>query len=111
MQCWAFPDPEREVFDQVCSSATGRPTPFPDAHAEGMVMEWSVGGAGAFALPARPVLLPGVQPGHVAQGDILFTTRTVDPVAAATEARRSGLWTNTDITDTLCPPGTPAPAR
>ena len=30
LQCWAFPDPEREVFDQVaCSSATGRRTPSP----------------------------------------------------------------------------------
>ena len=38
-------------------------------------------------------------------GDILFTTRTVDPVAAAAEARRSGLWTNTDITDSLWPAG------
>ncbi|MDE2860908.1 MAG: hypothetical protein OXL35_05380, partial [Chloroflexota bacterium] len=37
--------------------------------------------------------------------DVLFTTRTVDPVAAATEARRTGLWTNTDITDTLWPHG------
>ena len=30
---------------------------------------------------------------------------TVDPVAAATEARRSGLWANTDITDSLWPAG------
>ena len=29
MQCWAFPDPEREAFDQVRSSATGRRTPSP----------------------------------------------------------------------------------
>ena len=36
-------------------------------------------------------------------GDILFTTRSVDPVAAATEARRSGLWASTEITDTLWP--------
>ena len=31
------------------------------------------------------------------------TTRTVDPVAAAAEARRSGLWASTEITDTLWP--------
>ena len=36
----------------------------------------------AFNAPATPM------------GDILFTTRTVDPVAAASEARRSGLWTS-----------------
>ena len=36
-------------------------------------------------------------------GDILFATRTVDPVAAAAEARRSGLWTSVQITDSLWP--------
>ena len=36
-------------------------------------------------------------------GDVLFTTRTVDPVAAAVEARRLGLWASTEITDTLWP--------
>ena len=34
---------------------------------------------------------------------MLFATRTVDPVAAAAEARRSGLWANTEVTDTLWP--------
>ncbi len=36
-------------------------------------------------------------------GDILFATRTVDPVAAAQEARRSGLWASAEVTDTLWP--------
>ena len=34
---------------------------------------------------------------------MLFTRRTVDPVAAASEARRSGLWANPQITDALWP--------
>ena len=36
-------------------------------------------------------------------GDILFATRTVDPVAAAQEARRSGLWASAEVTDSLWP--------
>ena len=36
-------------------------------------------------------------------GEILFTTRTVDPEAAASEARRPGLWQSREITDALWP--------
>ncbi len=42
-------------------------------------------------------------------GDLLFSTRTVDPLAAAAEARRSGLWTHAAVTDALWPPQTPRP--
>ena len=101
MQCWAFPDPEREVFDQVVLFGYRKTDPVPDAHAEGMVLEWSVGQPE----PLRSARYTEFSPATTPSGDILFTTRTVDPVAAATEARRSGLWTNTDITDTLWPAG------
>ena len=101
MQCWAFPDPEREAFDQVVLFGYRKTDPVPDAHAEGMVMEWSTGQPEPLRSQRYTEFSPATTPG----GDILFTARTVDPVAAATEARRSGLWTNTDITDTLWPAG------
>ena len=101
MQCWAFPDPEREVFDQVVVFGYRKTDPVPDAHAEGMVMEWSLGQPE----PLRSHQYTEFSPATTPSGDMLFTTRTVDPVAAAAEARRSGLWTNTDITDTLWPSG------
>ena len=94
MRCWAFPQPEREVFDQVVLFGHRKADPVPDAHAESMVMEWSMG---------EPEPLRSYSPATTPRGDILFATRTVDPVAAAAEARRSGLWTNTEITDTLWP--------
>ena len=96
-RCWAFPDPEREVFDQVVLMAYRKADPVPDAHAESMVLEWAVGEPE----PMRPDPYPPFTPKTTPSGDILFTTRTVDPVAAAAEARRSGLWTSTEITDTL----------
>ena len=99
MRCWAFPDPEREVFDQVVLMGYRKADPVPDAHAESMALEWAVGEPE----PMRPDPYPPFTPKTTPIGDILFTTRTVDPVAAAAEARRSGLWTSTEITDTLWP--------
>ena len=43
MRCWAFPDPEREVFDQVVLMAYRKADPSPDAYAEGRVREWAEG--------------------------------------------------------------------
>ena len=64
-----------------------------------MALEWAVGEPE----PMRPEQYPPFAPKTTPSGDILFTTRTVDPVAAAAEARRLGLWTSTEITDTLWP--------
>ena len=99
MQCWAFPDPEREVFDQVALFGFRKTDPVPDATAESMVLEWAVGEPE----PLRSHAYTEFTPATTTKGDILFTTRTVDPVAAAAEARRSGLWASTEITDTLWP--------
>ena len=99
MRCWAFPDPEREVFDQVALMGYRKADPVPDATAESMVLEWAVGEPEPLRSHAYTEFTPSTTP----SGDILFTTRTVDPVAAAAEARRSGLWTSTEITDSLWP--------
>ena len=99
MRCWAFPDPERQVFDQVVLFGFRKTDPVPDATAESMVLEWAVGEPEPLRSHAYTEFTPSTTP----VGDILFTTRTVDPVAAAAEARRSGLWISTEITDTLWP--------
>ena len=60
----------------------------------------------------RPDRYPVYTAATTPAGDILFATRTVDPVAAAAEARRSGLWTSPEITDSLWPTlATFAPGR
>ena len=101
MQCWAFPGPEREAFDQVVLMGYRKADPVPDAAAEGMVVEWSMGEPETLRSQPYPEYTPAKTP----RGDVLFATRTVDPVAAAAEARRSGLWASTDITDALWPAG------
>ena len=105
MRCWAFPDPERQVFDQVVLMGYRKADPVPDANAESMVLEWAVGEPEPLRSQRHSYSYAEFSPATAPSGDILFATRTVDPVAAAVEARRSGLWTNTDITDTLWPAG------
>ena len=99
LRCWAFPEPERDAFDQVVLMAYRKPDPVPDAYAEDRILRWAQGEPPTLPSRAYPEFRAPTAPG----GDILFATRTVDPVAAAAEARRSGLWTNTEITDTLWP--------
>ena len=99
IRCWAFPQPEREVFDQVVLFAHRKADPSPDPHAEGRIGEWAQGEPE----PLRFQRYPEFTAPTSATGDILFATRTVDPLAAASEARRSGLWTNVQITDSLWP--------
>ena len=43
LRCWAFPDPEREVFDQVVLLGYRKADPIPDASAEETVNRWSEG--------------------------------------------------------------------
>ncbi len=103
MRCWAFPDPERVVFDQVVLMGYRKADPVPDAAAESMTLEWAVGEPEPLRSQRHSYTYPEYTPATTPSGDVLFTTRTVDPVAAAAEARRSGLWASTDITDSLWP--------
>ncbi len=103
MRCWAFPDPERQVFDQVVLMGYRKADPVPDATAESMVLEWAVGEPEPLRSQRNSYSNPEYTPATTPSGDVLFTTRTVDPVSAAAEARRSGLWASTEITDSLWP--------
>ena len=71
----------------------------PDAVAEEQIRSWSEGEPE----PLGRVRYPSFRATATPAGDILFTTRTVDPIAAASEARRSGLWTSAEVTDSLWP--------
>lgn len=99
LRCWAFPSPEREVFDQVVLMGRRRAEPHQDDYAEQQVREWSWGEpdtltSNDYACFSPPLVTPG---------DILFTTRTVDPIAAVAEARKTGLWTSKEVRDSLWP--------
>ena len=70
MRCRAFPDPERQVFDQVVLMAYRKADPVPDAHAESMVLEWAVGEPEALRSYPYTEYTPATTP----SGDILFAT-------------------------------------
>ena len=99
LRCWAFPAPEREVFDQVVLIGYRRREPKLDEYALERVREWSEGEPEELYPSTYPELHAPTTPA----GEVLFAPRTVDPTAAAVEARRSGLWTSTEITDSLWP--------
>ncbi len=99
MRCWFFPAPEREAFDQVVLLGYRKPDPVPDARAEAQVRAWAEGELDPLEWEHYPLYRATATP----MGDVLFSTRTVDPHAAAAEARRSGLWASTEVTDVLWP--------
>ena len=101
MRCWAFPQPVVEDYDQVVLMGYRKIEPAYDASAETQVRAWAEGELEALPLARNPQYTAPTSP----QGEVLFATRTVDPVEAATEARRSGLWASTEVTDTLWPAG------
>ena len=98
----AFPDPERAAFDQVVvfGRRKGEPTADPEteallkAYADGEDQRPSLG----TVLDRRGVAM---QAPATLGGEVLFGVRGVDPVAAAAEARRSGLWADAGVTDAL----------
>lgn len=101
--CYRFPDPEYEAFRQIVLLGVKRSEPAPDAVAEERVKSWSVG-----ALPAIPsdgTVRYAMTPGN--PGDVLFSSRSLDPEVMVAEARRSGLWASASLRDRLWPNDVP----
>ena len=74
-----------------------------DPAAEQQVREWAEGEPEELETRRHPLFDAPAS----AAGEVLFATRTVDPVAAAAEARRSGLWASAGVTDSLWPTQAP----
>ena len=88
IDCWAFPEPEREAYDQVVLLGYREAEVFLDGYAEERIHQWAAGEAPELGPRRYPLYVATATPA----GDVLFATRTIDPVAAAEEARSSGLW-------------------
>ena len=101
------PDPERAAFDQVVLTGCRRARAQPDPAAEQQIHRWAEAELRALSPAPTPLYTVPATPA----GELLFSTRTVDPLAAAAEARRTGLWTHATVTDALWPPETPRPGR
>ena len=58
LRCWAFPNPEREVFDQVVLVGRRKGEPSPDPYAEEQVRDWAFGEPEEFSPRPYPDLRP-----------------------------------------------------
>ena len=99
LRVWNFPDPEREAFNQVVVTGTRKADVQYDQYAAVQLRQAIEGDLEELRQHRYPVYNAPA----TANGEVLFATRTVDPVAAAEESRRSGLWVSTTVTDALWP--------
>ena len=79
IDCWAFPEPERKAYDQVVLLGYRKAEVFLDGYAEERIHQWAAGEAPELGPRRYPLYVAPATPA----GDVLFATRTVDPVAAS----------------------------
>ena len=101
LECWRFPDPEYDDFDQVMLLGKRKSAPLHIPMYEKRIQGWALGPLEQMKTleDARPLM-------NVPHGDmeeLFFTVRMVEPERAAEEAQRSGLWNNASIQQSLWP--------
>jgi SAM-dependent methyltransferase len=99
LTCYRFPDPEFASFRQVVLLGVRKPESSADLAAEEQIKTWSQGEL----LPLPPDTDPMYTIPTARSGQVLFSTRALDPEVAVAEARRSGLWASATIQDRLWP--------
>ncbi len=97
---YRFPDPEFAAFQQIVLFATRKRQPSHDPSVQAQLESWS--GGDLTALPEAPTESSVPVPSLPA-GEILFASLFFDPVEAAAEARRRGVWTQPQLCEQLWP--------
>ena len=100
LQCWDFPEGEREAFGQVVIIGKRREQPAPEATGEDVIQSWAL----------RPPSYESVRRqfvryklGASRAGVILFNNLFYDPDQIADEAAAKGLWQNPLVRASLWP--------
>lgn len=98
---YRFPDPEYAAFHQIVLLARRKGRPSPDPVTEAQIDAWSrddlpplpdtPADPAAWTVPALP------------RGEVLFASLFFDPLQAAAEARRRGVWAQPQLTEQLWP--------
>ena len=102
IQVYAFPDPEYEVFDQIVLIANRRPEIRLMEGAEETIREIALG-------PVEKVQRINEETSKTWEAqstqykEITFATKGIDPLVAATEAGKTGLWVNPFMQDRFWP--------
>ena len=95
-----FPEPEFQVFKQVVLTATKMKESYANRTLENYIYRDADDPGLDTLKPVRDAIY-WAQP--ESRWDLIFYNRLPDPIAAATEARAQGLWTNPKAADLLWP--------
>jgi predicted RNA methylase len=98
---YRFPDPEFSAFHQMVLLASKKPQATADAAAQARLEAWS--GVDLPPLPDTPAG-PSVVVPALLRAEVLFAPLAFDPVLAAQEARRRGVWAQAAFIEQLWPP-------
>ena len=96
----AFPEPEYQVFKQVVITATKMREPYTNRSMENYIHREADNNKLVKLGPERE---PAYFVMPETTWEMIFYNRMPDPIAAATEARTNGLWTNPKATELLWP--------
>ena len=100
LSCWAFPDPEREAFDQVVVIGERKHDTFTDTYTEELISRWADGELDSLDAAQHSQYQLRAE----SAGEVLFTTSNHRPGRGPQlRTRRSGLWQSPQITDALWP--------
>ncbi len=96
-----FPDPEYAAYRQMVLFGVRKPQPTLDPQSQSWLEAWSEGDLPPLQdAPTEPMLAVPALPG----GDVLFASLFFDPVQAAAEAGRRGVWIPPQPAEQLWPP-------
>jgi SAM-dependent methyltransferase len=104
-RAYRFPDPEYAAFRQMVLFAVRKPQATPDPTAQAQLETWSR--AELPPLPELPVDGSRLAVPALPAGEVRFASLFFDPLQAAVEAQRQGVWVQPQFTEQLWPADEP----
>lgn len=100
-RAYRFPDPEYAAFRQMVLFAVRKPQATPDSTAQAHLETWSRDELPL--LPESPMDGSPLSVPSLPGGEVLFASLFFDPLKAAAEAHRHGVWVQPEFTEQLWP--------
>ena len=100
-RAYRFPDPEYAAFLQMVLFAARKPQATPDPTAQAQLETWSR--ADLPPLPELPEDGSRLEVPALPAGEVRFASLFFDPLQAAAEAQRQGVWVQPQLTEQLWP--------
>lgn len=103
IKVYEFPPPEYDLFDQVVVIAKRRGWPNYEQSTDQYLDELIHGRAVMNRLGAQDDYYGRYHIPAVPEGDVMFNSRLIDPVAATKDAQENGLWVDKEIREVIWP--------